>query len=227
MERVRLFFKSMFSELGSGLSGPASVPFAIASLWVTSQIQRVLYGSLAGILLMLSAYRIWVKQNARAEKAEAELVNLKGQYFDEQPKLSMEILCTEGMKTWMEMGDPVQFYLRHLSGRVATDVRFDPILSKLGKFSLCFEPLPHVVPQVRLVYEVQDVGAPSLGYKDRDKIGNVSKELLGLFLLDSPKEAGEVEYPVTAHYKDNNTKRSHTFYLRFDQHRFRFLRNTA
>ena len=141
----------------------------------------------------------------------------------------MDILSTEGVKAWMETGEPVQFYLRHLSGRVATDVRFDPVLSKLGKFSLHFESLPHVDTQVRniLVYEIQDVGAPSLGYKDRDKIGNVSKELLGLFLLDSPKEVGEVEYPVTAHYKDNNTKRSHTFYLRFDHHRFHFSRNTA
>jgi len=229
MGRVRLSFKSMFSELGSGLSGPASVPFAIASLWVASNIQRVLYGSLAGILLLVSAYRIWAKENTRAKKAEAEVVNLTQKYFDGQPKLGVDILSTEGMKQWMEMGEPVQFYLQHLSGRVATDVRFDLIVSKLGKFSLQFDSLPHVNTQVRntLVYEIQDVGAVSLGYRDREKIGNISKEMLRLFLMDSPNESSNVEYPLIARYKDGDNERIHIFHLRFDQHRFKFSRNTA
>ena len=112
---------------------------------------------------------------------------------------------------------------------MATDIRFDPVMSKLGKFSLQFDSLPHLHPSVRntLIYEIQDVGAHSLGYRDRDKIGNVSKEMLRIFLLDSEKCAGEQDYTLTAHYRDNDEERTHTFHLRFDPHRFKFARNTV
>jgi hypothetical protein len=229
MGRVGQFFRAMFSEWWSGLSGPSSVPFAVASLWVSSPVQRVLYGSLAVILLLFSAYRIWSKQRDWTDKAESELLNLKKKYLDDQPKFGMDILSTEGMKQWMETGDPVQFHLQHLGGRMATGIRFDPILSKMGKFSLQFDSLPHLHLSVRnmLIYEIQDVGAPTLGYRDRDKIGNVSKEMLRLFLLDSPKGAGELDYPLIARYSDNDEERTHTFHLRFDPHRFKFARNTV
>lgn len=229
MGRVNLFFKSMFSELGSGLSGPASVPFAVASLWVSSPIQRMLYGALAGIFLLVSAYRIWAKENTRANNAESELGLLKQKYLDDQPRFGLDILSTEGMKQWMEASDPVQFYLQPLGGRMATGIRFDPILSKMGKFSLRFDSIPHLHPTVRnvLVYEIQDVGAHPLGYRDRDKIGNISKEMLRLFLLDSSKDADELDYALTAFYIDNGEERIHIFHLRFDPHRFKFARNTV
>jgi len=229
MGRIGKFFRAMFSEWVSGLTGAASIPFTVAALWVSSHAQRLLYGSLAGILLLVSAYRVWAKENSRAENAESELANLKARYFADQPKLGLDILSTEGMKQWMELVDPVQFYLQPLGGRMATDIRFDPVMSKLGKFSLQFDSLPHLHPSVRntLIYEIQDVGAHSLGYRDRDKIGNVSKEMLRIFLLDSEKCAGEQDYTLTAHYRDNDEERTHTFHLRFDPHRFKFARNTV
>ena len=229
MGRISLFFKSMFSELGSGLSGPASVPFAVAALWVSSQVQRRLYVSMAGILLLVSAFRIWAKENTRANNAESELGSLKQKYLDEQPMFGLDILSTEGMKQWMEASDPAQFYLQPLGGRMATGIRFDPILSKMGKFSLQFDSLPHLHPSVRnmLGYEIQDVGAHPLGYRDKDKIGNISKEMLRLFLLDSSKDAGELDYTLTARYMDNDEERTHIFHLRFDPHRFKFARNTV
>lgn len=58
----------MFSELGSGLSGPASVPLAITALFVSNKIQKVLFGFLALIVGLFSAYRIWLKEYERAER---------------------------------------------------------------------------------------------------------------------------------------------------------------
>ncbi len=85
MGSVRLFFRSMFSELVSGLTGAASVPFTVAALWVSSHAQRVLYGSLAGVLLLVSAYRIWLKERSELEKERAK---------NQKPSLHGEILET-------------------------------------------------------------------------------------------------------------------------------------
>jgi hypothetical protein len=72
----------MFSELGSGLSGPASVPFTIAAMFVSSHTQKVLYGSLAAILACFAAYRVWAREHERAERAIAE---------NGRPKLDIDI----------------------------------------------------------------------------------------------------------------------------------------
>jgi hypothetical protein len=85
MGRVRLFFESMFSELGSGLTGVASIPFTVAALWVSNHVQRVLYGSLAGGLLLFSAYRIWLKEHLELEEEKAK---------NQKPDLHGEILET-------------------------------------------------------------------------------------------------------------------------------------
>jgi hypothetical protein len=64
------FFKAMFSELGSGMSGALSVPFTIAALWSSSVTQRWLYLCLAFVCVYVSAYRIWAGEHAERVKAE-------------------------------------------------------------------------------------------------------------------------------------------------------------
>lgn len=85
MGQFRPFVKSMFSELVSGLTGVASIPFTVAALWVSSHVQRVLYGSLAGSLLLFSAYRVWLKEHLELEKEKAK---------NQKPDLRGEILET-------------------------------------------------------------------------------------------------------------------------------------
>jgi len=63
MNKIRPFFVSMFSEWGSGLSGPASVPFAVLALFASGTVQKAAYGVLAAVLLLFSAYRIWLKEH--------------------------------------------------------------------------------------------------------------------------------------------------------------------
>lgn len=75
MKNLKLFFTSMFSEWGSGLSGPASVPFAILALFAPSAVQKAAYGALAVFLGLFSAYRIWLKEHTELEKEKAK--NLK------------------------------------------------------------------------------------------------------------------------------------------------------
>jgi hypothetical protein len=81
MDKVRLFFASMFSEWGSGLSGPASVPFVILALFAPSAVQKAAYGVLAVLLGLFSAYRIWLKEHLalEGEKAKNQNPQLRGE----------------------------------------------------------------------------------------------------------------------------------------------------
>ena len=75
MKSFLRFFRIMFSEWASGMSGPASVPLAMLALFVKEDIQRFSFASLALILGFVSAYRIWLKEHLRAEKElEARLL---------------------------------------------------------------------------------------------------------------------------------------------------------
>lgn len=75
----------MFSEVGSGLSGPASVPFAILALFASSTVQKAAYAVLAVLLLLFSTYRIWLKEHLELEKEKAK---------NQKPALYGEILET-------------------------------------------------------------------------------------------------------------------------------------
>lgn len=231
MGRIGLFFKSMFSEWVSGLTGPYSIPFAVASRWASSPVQRVLCGSLAGILLLVSAYRIWAKQNDRAEKAEAGLADLSHKYFDERPQLGLEIEGPQGPTAWQTATsrDECRFWIQQLSGRTARLIRFEPIPSKGGGFTLHFDALPFLERsphRTLLTYHVLKVGVPRLGAHDMERIGDTEAQMLGLFLNDGSPELVELRYALTARFKDNGDERTHNFSLAFDKTMFRFLTNT-
>jgi hypothetical protein len=71
MKNVGLFFKSMFWEWGSGLSGPASVPLAILALFASGAVQKAAYGVSAVLLGLFSTYRVWLKEHLELEGARA------------------------------------------------------------------------------------------------------------------------------------------------------------
>jgi len=73
MGKTGKFFGAMFSEWGSGLSSPFSVPFAVLALFATGAVQKIAYGCLAAILGFVSAYRIWSREHERAEALQKSL----------------------------------------------------------------------------------------------------------------------------------------------------------
>lgn len=227
MRKVRKFFDAMFSEWGSGLSGPASVPLAITALWVSGPAQKFLYGFLAAILGFFSAYRIWLKENGRADTAESEIERLKKKYFDERPRLGLTVLADEGEASWRKVraaiGPSVQFYVNLLYGRVAKSVRFDPIPSSDGKYIIHFDNLPFVNSENRkpVTYEVFEIGMPRMLPRDRDKMKSVDGEMLYLFLSDAPKEPEVIRYVFTARFDDDGQQRSQDFHVTFDRYRLR------
>jgi hypothetical protein len=91
MGKPSKFFSSMFSEWGSGLTGPASIPFTIAALYVQSSLQRIIYGCTAITLAGFSAYRIWAKENTKLEASEQKVSSLQSQLEDRNPKIQIHV----------------------------------------------------------------------------------------------------------------------------------------
>src|SRR5690349_5925072 len=57
--RFRIYLKAFFGDTLTGMSGPLSVPFALAALFVSSHGQKVLYGCLAALCALFASYRVW------------------------------------------------------------------------------------------------------------------------------------------------------------------------
>jgi len=124
MKDVRLFFASMFSEWGSGLSGPASVPFAILALFASSAVQKAAYAALAVLLGLFSAYRIWLKEHLEleTEKARNQKPELDGEILEayigtaitsEQHLLGTSAVVLFFVKVWNKIQMPSIVVLRY------------------------------------------------------------------------------------------------------------------
>ncbi len=167
---------------------------------------------------MLAMFLLWFDEYQGKKKAEKRL-------NDERPVLGINTEGAEGRKTWANSPVPVIFTIQHLSGRLPTSIHFDPIPSQQGKFSLHFDALPHVEhsPQrTPIGFEVLEVGAPQLSASDWEETRPHQKQLLGMFLDDSPAELVQLDYRLSVHFLDGTETRSQQLTLKFDRQRWRF-----
>jgi hypothetical protein len=162
--------------------------------------------------------------------SDARIAELTKKYFNDRPRLGLNVHSVQGDTKWRTTGVPVAFTIQHLGGRVPTSIRFDPIPSTLGKFLLRFDALPHADPgshPTGINFEVLETGARKLSPKDWATTQQYQGELLRLFVLDGPQVLNQAKYTLVAHFKDGDDEREHSFHLVFDSHRFCFLENTA
>lgn len=166
---------------------------------------------------------------AAASKTALTELNLK--YSNELPLLGLNVHSVQGEKTWRTTGVPVAFTIQHLGGRIPTSIRFDPVRSKLGKFLLRFDPLPHAdrpPQQTGIGFEVLETGAPQLSAKDWATTQQYQGELLRLFVHDVPSSnATEDVYDLVARFRDRSDDCEQAFRLVFDRYRFCFSPNTV
>src|SRR5271154_6779209 len=145
----------------AGYYGGGSVLLAIILLGVTlveharrQSIQSFWFYILIVVFFCIGSLVAWHKEYKVAQK-----------YLDEQPRLGLQIRSQFGITEWLVQTDsknnPVWFWLAHLGGRIPTDVRFDPIQSKKGTWTLCFGSEAYVMPPVPLMlaYELREKGA--------------------------------------------------------------------
>jgi len=165
-----------------------------------------------------------------AANSEARIANLNLKYFNNRPQLGLNVHSVQGEIMWRTTGVPVVFTIQHLGGRIPTSIRFDPVPSKLGKFILRFDALPHANPgshPTGINFEVVETGVPKLNAKDWATTQQYQGELLRLFVLDDESGTDQTKYNLVTHFKDGDDEREHIFHLIFDLHRFCFLENTA
>jgi hypothetical protein len=216
---------------GNHIAGPVLAIIAIASVVGAAFVRKdpslaaklVVWTawstSVAAIFLMFRAqYDAWKKLDEKVNN-----------YLDDHPRLGLNVVGFFGRQEWSDQADskntPAHFSIEHLGGRIPTDVRFDPIHSKRGTWTLCFGALPYVKPPVRqgMEYEVLEKG---------ERItSRISKELgwgtcLMWFVVDTEPQPEQDEYLLTVRYMDGDAERTQTFKLVFDKTRFGFLPNT-
>lgn len=185
----------------------------------------------AVVCLFMACFLAWKDEHTKLLEATAEKEQLKQRYFDERPKLGMVINGPRGEGEWTRRAHTgnVYFEMQHLSGRIPTSIRFDPIPSKLGRFLLQFEALSYLTQSVRptLDYDILEVGAAPLSAADLETTRPYVGEMLMVFLGDTPDAASEAEYVLTARFRDNEEERSQSFRLLFNRDGYYFERNTA
>jgi hypothetical protein len=139
MGKLRLFFGSMFSELGSGLSGPASVPFAVLALFAPSAVQKAAYAILAAILVFVSAYRIWLKEYNQKLAEILKMENTKRNFLEGQPVLILHATYSDLKPN--DRADDV-FRVQNCGTRAARWVHVKSVPSQLKHYSLEFGQIP-------------------------------------------------------------------------------------
>ncbi len=232
----RSFFADMFHQWVGGVTGFLSIILGVFPLvfpvffsgdrgFIHTQWA---WWAASALAFLIAAYSAWGKQRTKRVEAENKVAELKKRLEDNRPILGMNAESTIGRSAWAEHPIPVMFTIQHLTGRLPTAIRFDLIPSKNGKFSLCFDALPHVErpPQrTPISYEVFEAGASQLSASDWEATRPHQKQMLGMFLDDSPMELIELDYSLVVHFLDGTDQRSQEFTLTFDKLRSRFLIN--
>jgi hypothetical protein len=201
------------------MSGPLSLVREILQFTNSAKYpDRPLFTACLFVAFMAAMFLLWRDEHQAKLEAEKRL-------NDERPILGINTEGIEGRNAWKKTSVPVVFSIQHLSGRLPTAIRLDPVLSKQGKFSLHFDALPHVdhPPQRTAIgFEVMQVGVPQLSAIDWEATRPHQKELLGLFLDDSPMELIKIDWNVVMHFLDGADERTQRFILIFDRQRWRF-----
>jgi len=65
--RLTTYIRAFFSDWGTLMVGPASVPFTALALWSTQRTNQLLWGSFAIVCGFYGSYRVWRKERLRRE----------------------------------------------------------------------------------------------------------------------------------------------------------------
>src|SRR4051794_37826461 len=80
------FLRAIWSDWPSRMSGPLTVPFAAAALFLPGNASRLLFGTLAVLCGIVSCYRVWAVEYAAAQQAQERF----DASFKSLPRLKVE-----------------------------------------------------------------------------------------------------------------------------------------
>lgn len=73
MLRLRQFFSAIWSDWGSRMSGPFTVPLGVLAFWVSGGIYKILWGVLASTSAMATIFIVWLNERKKVEGVELKL----------------------------------------------------------------------------------------------------------------------------------------------------------
>ncbi len=223
---VWLFLKAVGKHWGSIVTG--GMAMGLLGIWqgVGHPIKPWVYWLIAIVGLAIAFYRAWLDQYQKVDAIEAARSEIERKYLDERPQLGLRLMAPSSLEAWRSAANAnnqqaIFFTLHHLSGRIPTSIRFDPIVSHRGGYSLRFLGIPFVKPpvQVPLFFEVWKEGIkPDLKLAEATCAATKMLE----FIWDHPGDVPEFHYTIVARFDDRGEERTHSFPLVFDAVAYKF-----
>lgn len=122
MAPMRKFFSAIGRDWLARMSGPLTVPFALAALFLPSAAAKILFAVLAIVAALLTCYRIWKSEYDRAESLEGQL-----SASDKQSAITS--------KDWKELADRFKEIGRDVSAQWQCNRGNDQTISEDWNFS--------------------------------------------------------------------------------------------
>jgi hypothetical protein len=127
--RFRTYLKAFSTDMLTRMSGPLSVPFAVAALLVSSRTQKILYSCLAVVCAMFASYRVWRKERLNSSSQVAEKDSLLSALRDQ-----MALITAKQQKARLKMtvsaeGKPPSQVLKLVANEPVIISRVDYMLS--------------------------------------------------------------------------------------------------
>jgi hypothetical protein len=180
------------------------------------------------ICVLVGSFLAWSDEYAKTNVLLSEKKEIEQKYLDESPQLGLTLIAPSGQKAWGESrNNPSQqavfFSLHHLSGRIPTSIRFDPVISLGGHYSLHFMERPFVSPPVKtpLTFEIRKEG--NLPDPQTLAEGGWTGMMLE-FVWDSPNDLPEFRHKITVQFEDRGEERSQSFPMIFSAAEYRFTK---
>jgi hypothetical protein len=153
--------------------------------------------------------------------------------LDDEPRFSIRVgVQAGGRDRWFEERDAngimVQFILEHYGGRVPENIRFDPVVSLDGQFSLRIKEIPFVSKDrplgeygEYLNFEVWVIGVrPESDMELFEKLGQ--GVMLDTFISGRPRDLDKCVYPLIVRYTDRGAERIKKFDIEYNPKRYWF-----
>jgi hypothetical protein len=192
------------------------------------------YAILVGALLvwhLVKAPHVLYREHLEARtRAERWITDLEQKLFDEQPRFSIKVGMQPGSRdAWLEQkdanGSMVYFILEHHSGRVPEHIRFDPVVSVDGQFSLRIWEIASAskdrLSGENLYFEVWPFGVRPESDMELFQ-GAPQGRMLDIFVSSRPEGQYTWAYPLTVRYNDRGDERIKKFEIEFNSRRYWF-----
>lgn len=197
---IKGFVRAFGGQWFTKMSGPLTVPFTFAALLVPGTWLKGLFAVLAISSAAVASYGVWAAEHRARQQQFERAEEEAARNYGARPQVDLGVFRIDDIDDWIRLQNEKEtfvFYIQNLGQSAARFVEIDPIPSKQGKFTLHFDKVDGLVPNMRppIRFEVRENGK---SYPSARWI-----EMLIAFFRDSPSQQ-IIEFEVAIRYRDLN-----------------------